>query len=244
MPWTFLFFCATGTRIVEDVNCKENSSTAKIWAGCFPGTIIGNALKNMGGMEAALVCSILKIVGTKLAPLVIKEFSSIAGVTKDLRELQDHVDEINIWLQTVGDKAMKNDRSSNWLKKLKDATYDAEDLVNEFHMEAEKRDLSVGVKNVAVKYLWTKPKSAMFEWKTDHKIKAINKRFAAIVKQRSDYSTIANSMPVDCPIPCTSKTIGEVPQWTIVDETSIFGRDQEKNRMISELAQANDHQRI
>jgi hypothetical protein len=43
----------------------------------------------MGGMEAALVSSILKIVGTKLAPLVIKEFSSIAGVSKDLEELQD-----------------------------------------------------------------------------------------------------------------------------------------------------------
>ncbi|KAJ1266095.1 hypothetical protein BS78_08G125000 [Paspalum vaginatum] len=198
----------------------------------------------MSGMEATLVSSMLKIVGSKLAPLVIKELTSIAGVTKDLQELQDQVEEINIWLQTVGDKSMKNDRASNWLKKLKDATYDAEDLVNEFHIEAEKCDSSDGVKNVAVKYLWTKPKSAMFEWKIAHKIKEIKRSFAAIVRQRSDYSTIANSMPVDCPVPYTSKTIGEVPLWTIVDETSIFGRDQERNMIISELTQTNDQQRI
>ncbi|CAN6329662.1 unnamed protein product [Urochloa humidicola] len=132
--------------------------------------IKGDALNNMGGMEAALVCSMLKIVGTKLAPLLIKEFSSIAGVTKDLEELQDHVEEINIWLQTVGDKAMRNDRSSNWLKNLKDATYDAEDLINEFHIEAEKHDVGIGLKNVAVKYLWKKTKSFTFEYKTAQKI--------------------------------------------------------------------------
>ncbi|KAJ1266092.1 hypothetical protein BS78_08G124700 [Paspalum vaginatum] len=198
----------------------------------------------MGGMEAALACSMLKIVGTKLAPLVIKEFGSIEGVTKDLQELQDHVEEINIWLQTVGDKAIRNDRSLNWLKELKHATYDAEDLVNEFYIEADKRDVGVGVKNTPVKYLWTKPKFSMFEWKTARKIKAIKKSFDAIVKRRSDYSTIANSMSMDHPVPYTGRTIGEVPLWTIVDETSIFGRDQEKNRMISELTETNDQQSI
>ncbi|CAL4905517.1 unnamed protein product [Urochloa decumbens] len=206
--------------------------------------IKGDALNNMGGMEAALVCSMLKIVGTKLAPLLIKEFSSIAGVTKDLEELQDLVEKINIWLQTVGDKAMRNDWSSNWLKNLKDATYDAEDLINEFHIEAEKHDVGMGLKNVAVKYLWKKPKSFTFEYKTTQKIKVIKKRFDAIVKQRSDYCIIANSMPVDHPGQYTSKTVGEVPQWTIVDETSVCGRDQEKNRMISELIETNGQQRI
>ncbi|CAL4891310.1 unnamed protein product [Urochloa decumbens] len=204
--------------------------------------IKGEALNNMGGMEAALVCTMLKIVVTKIAPLVIKEFSSMAGVTKDLEELQNFVEDINDWLQKVGDKATRNDRSSNWLKKLKDATYDAEDLINEFHIEAEKHDV---VKNAAVKYLWKKPKSFTFEYyKTAQKIKVIKKRFDAIVKQRSDYCRIANLMPVDHPGQYTGKTIGEEPQSTIVDETSVCGRDQEKNRMISELIETNGQQRI
>lgn len=199
----------------------------------------------MGGMEASLVSGILNIVGNNLAPLVIKEFSSMAGVTKDLQELQDLVEEINNWLQTVGDKAMRNDRSSNWLRKLKDAAYDAEDLVHEFHIEAEKHEENVvGVKNVIVKHFWTKPKSVVFEFKTAHKIKAIKKRFDEIVKGRSCYSTIANSIPVDRPAQHISKTIGEVPHWTIVDETSIFGRDKEKNWVISKLTESSIQQNI
>jgi len=85
-------------------------------------------------MEVVLVSEILKTVGTKLVPLVIKELSSTAAVAKDLLELQNRVEEINLWLNTVGDRAMRNDQSVNWLKRLKDAAYDAEDLVHEFHI--------------------------------------------------------------------------------------------------------------
>lgn len=137
----------------------------------------------MGHMEAALVSGILNIVGTNLAPLVIKEFSTVAGVAKDLQELKDLVEEINTWLQQVGDKTTGSENSSNWLKALKDAAYDAEDLVYEFNMEAEKHDINaVGVKNIVVQYLRKKPKSVVFEYKTADKIKAVKKRFDAIVR--------------------------------------------------------------
>jgi hypothetical protein len=60
-----------------------------------------------------------------------------------LQELQDRVEEINIWLQTVGNQGKANHPSSNWLRKMKDAAYDSEDLVHEFHMEAERHDATV-----------------------------------------------------------------------------------------------------
>jgi len=197
-------------------------------------------------MEVVLVSEILKTMGTKLVPLVIKELSSTAAVAKDLLELQNRVEEINLWLNTVGDRAMRNDQSVNWLKRLKDAAYDAEDLVvHEFHIEAEKQDLNIGgKKNVVVKYLWKKPKSAVFEYKTAHKIKAIKKRFDAIVKERSDYSTIASSKLVDHPILHIHKTTGKVPQWTNVDERSVFGRDQVKSQIISKLIDTDDQQNV
>ena len=95
-----------------------------------------------------------------------------------------------------------------------------------------------------VKYLWKKPKSVVLEYKTAHKIKAIKKRFEAIVKERSDYSTIANSMPVDHPILHINKTTGEVPLWTNVDVRSIFGRDQVKSQIISKLMDTDAQQSV
>lgn len=113
-------------------------------------------------MEVALVSDVLKIVGTKLAPLILKEFSSKADVAKDLQELKKHIEEINSWLQTVGDRAIRNSGSSNWLKKLKEAAYDAEDLVHEFHIKAQKQETKItGGQNAVVTYLLAKPKSVV-----------------------------------------------------------------------------------
>ncbi|KAF8692273.1 hypothetical protein HU200_039881 [Digitaria exilis] len=177
-------------------------------------------------MEVVLVSGILKTVGTKLAFLVTKELSSITGVAKDLQELQDRVEEINIWLQTVGNQAKTNHQPSNWLRKLKDAAYDSEDLVHEFHMEAEKHDATVAcVKNNVVKYLWTKPKSVVFKCKIAHKIIAIN-----------DYSTIANSMPMPIDHPVLHlveklfEAIAEVDSWKVFQQSfgiSMKGLDHE-----------------
>ena len=71
-------------------------------------------------MEAAVVSGILKIVSNKLAPLLIKEYSLIVGVQKHLLELKDQVQEINCWLEAVGDKVSPNTPAFNWLRKLKD----------------------------------------------------------------------------------------------------------------------------
>jgi len=54
-------------------------------------------------MEAAVVSGILKVVDSKLAPLLIKEYISIVGVRKHLEELNDQIREINCWLERVGD---------------------------------------------------------------------------------------------------------------------------------------------
>ena len=93
----------------------------------------------MVGMEAAAlsasITTTLKIVGNRLAPLVIKEYSSIVGVTKDLKELQDLAQEIIGHLETAGDRATGD---APWLKKLKEISYDVDDVVDEFQLKAEK----------------------------------------------------------------------------------------------------------
>jgi len=49
----------------------------------------GESIRKMTGVEAAaisaLVSGTLKVVGNKLAPLLIKEYSSIVGVKEDLQ---------------------------------------------------------------------------------------------------------------------------------------------------------------
>ncbi|CAD6254751.1 unnamed protein product [Miscanthus lutarioriparius] len=94
----------------------------------------------MVGMEAAAVSAMLKLVGNKLAPLVFKEYSYIVGVKEDLRELQDLAQEINSRLEAAGDRAIGD---APFLKKLKEAVYEVDDVVDEFQLKAEKYEADV-----------------------------------------------------------------------------------------------------
>ncbi|XP_066339012.1 putative disease resistance protein RGA3 isoform X2 [Miscanthus floridulus] len=194
----------------------------------------------MTGVEAAaisaLVSGTLKVVGNKLAPLLIKEYSSIVGVKEDLQELHDLVEEINLWLEKTAENS-----TFAWLKKLKDISYDVDDVVDEFQLKAEKHD-SNGDSGIVSKYLCTIPKSFVFQCNSANKIKAIKKRFAAIVKQRTDYQAITKS--VDPPVQLTNMRTKEVTSLPNVDEALVVGRDKDKQEIISMLEENDDQQKI
>ena len=124
-------------------------------------------------MEAAAVSAavsgMLKLVGNKWAPLVFKEYSSIVGVKEDLRELQDLAQEINSRLESAGDRAMGDAPS---LKKLKEAVYEVDDVVDEFQLKAEKYEADSGFLS---RYLHTQPKAFVFQCKAAKNIKKIKK---------------------------------------------------------------------
>ncbi|KAL6597437.1 hypothetical protein ACP70R_046877 [Stipagrostis hirtigluma subsp. patula] len=255
--WNEFRTLAVETRRLEGFVCKEAlrqfkypRQEEKASPLVFPVNFWGRATLRgkILGMEAAVVSAVisgtLKIVGNKLAPLLIKEYSSIVGVREDLHELQGRVQEINTWLETAGYKALENiPSSSSWLKKLNDLTHAVDDVVDEFQLEAEKHDAcGDGGTGTVTKYMCTKPKSLILQCKVARKLKAIKKRFAAVVKQRSDFNAIANSLPVDHHH--REKTTVDAPTLPIVDQASVLGRDREKNQIVSKLVEANDQQNM
>ncbi|KAJ1273941.1 hypothetical protein BS78_05G024400 [Paspalum vaginatum] len=191
----------------------------------------------MTGMEGAALSGILNILANKLAPLVIKQHSSIVGVTKDLQVL---VEEINCWLEKVGYEAMGSDKL--WITQLKHVAYDVDDIIDEFHLEAEKHEADGG-NHIVSKCLITKAKSFLLKCKAARKIQEVKERFAAIVKQRTEFSAIVNSLHSSHPVPHINRPARAKPTLSIVDETSVRGRDQEKHEIISKLVD-NKNQKI
>ncbi|CAD6255044.1 unnamed protein product [Miscanthus lutarioriparius] len=180
------------------------------------------------------------VVGNKLAPLLIKEYTSIVGVKRDLKDLRDQVEEINGWLQTRYE-AVWNDRTLNWLKRLKDVAYAVDNVVDEFQLKVEKHAAAAADGGIISKYMCTKPKPFILQCKVASKIKKIKRRFAKIVKQRTDYNAIRNSIPVDPPVRKTNMRTGGTSSWPDVDVSSVVGRDEDKKHIISKL-QETDHQ--
>jgi len=195
-------------------------------------------------MEADLVSGILKILGDKLVPLVLKELSFIEGVTKDLQEFQALVEDSKSCLQEVGYNRIRSGSAHNWLKQLKDIAYDVEDLVYEFYLKAEKHDTDVdGEKNNLGKYLHRKPKKVLLQCSTAHKIKNIKTRFPAVVKQINDFNVIAKGL-LAVPAQNINKTIGEPSLLLKVGEAKVYGRDDVKCNIICKLINNNRREGI
>lgn len=184
----------------------------------------------MGLMEAAVVSGILKFVGNKLAPLLNSQYSSIVGATRDLQELHDLVEEVNNWLETVGDKA-----PGSWLTKLKYFAYAADSFVDELQLKAQKHDAS----GIMSKYISIIPKSFVFQTKA----KAIKNRFAAIVRQIADFSITTNSLQTGHPVRHINKITGGRTAVSIVNEI-VVGRDQDMNEIMSQLVETNNQHNI
>ncbi|KAL6871019.1 hypothetical protein ACP4OV_014867 [Aristida adscensionis] len=134
---------------------------------------------------------------------------------------------------------MASGPSVSWLKKLKDISSDVDDLIDQFHLEAEKHDLS----NLS-QTLHMKLKAPLLQCKLALKIKAIKKRFAAVVKQRTDFSAITKSLTVGHHIQHINKRTEEMPSLPNVDEKSVLGRNKEKSQIISKLLETNDQHKM
>lgn len=184
----------------------------------------------MGLMETAVVSGILKFVSNKLAPLLNSQYISIVGATRDLEELHNFVEEVNNWLETVGDRAPET-----WLRNLKEVAYATDSFVDELQLKTQKHDTS----GTMSKYMCTIPKSFIFQTK----VKAIKKRFAEIVRQRADLSLIISNSQTGHPVRHINKIIGERPTVSLVNEI-IVGRDHERYYIISKLVETNDQHSI
>uniref|UniRef100_A0ACD5YI18 Uncharacterized protein n=4 Tax=Avena sativa TaxID=4498 RepID=A0ACD5YI18_AVESA len=192
-------------------------------------------------MEAALLSGALKPAADKLVSLIASEFASIIGVTKDLAELQGLFGDITSWVSAVGVEATKTGSSPNWLKQLKAVTDDFDDLL--YRLEAEKHKADMNSKNhVMANWCCTKPKSALSRTKMAHEINEIKRRFAKIVKQRSDFNAIASSTFATHHVQPTLKTRGELS--ILANTTDVLGRDEVKDNIVSKLVETETQERI
>nr|ACE86396.1 rp3-like disease resistance protein [Sorghum bicolor] len=189
-------------------------------------------------MEAALASGVLKAAGDKLVSLLATEFAAITGVKRDLCQLQDIHADITGWLSAVHDRAIQSETQSHWVVKLKDVAYDIDDILQEVQLEAEKQKMERDDDKSGIAACFcAKPKSFAFRYKMAHKIKAIKVRFAAIVKQRSDFNTLVPTR--DQHVGTRYKTVGEMTWLSKVPESKIPLRDQEKDEIISKLVECN-----
>ncbi|KAL5761221.1 hypothetical protein ACOSQ2_020059 [Xanthoceras sorbifolium] len=186
-------------------------------------------------MAEAIVSPIADSLLGKLASLAYQEACLIWGVKTDLLKLERTLKTIKAVLLDAEQQQLHNNEVRVWLEELKDVCYDAEDVVDEFEIQALRRQVMLNRGSITQKvrnYLsW--PKSVAFRFTIGHKIKEIREKL-------DDVAADKNKFHLTNRVDDRHARQGRELTHSFVFDSEVIGRDEEKEEIIELLTQSGD----
>ncbi|KAK9081349.1 hypothetical protein Syun_031128 [Stephania yunnanensis] len=179
--------------------------------------------------EEIVVGGVEEIV-KRLISLGIDEIGLLRGVKEEVEKLQTIFTHIQLVLLDADRRQVGDERVKLWLQRLKEAAYDAEDILAEFAFDGLRRQVLAKTK---VLNFFSCFASLPLKFKTAHSIQNITKRLKDINEEKVSFgfnidNTAENVIPksnVDAARETTS----------LVSESDVFGRETDKVKMVDML---------
>ncbi|XP_058078550.1 disease resistance protein RGA2-like [Magnolia sinica] len=179
-------------------------------------------------MAEAFLSALVETMVENLNSLLLQQFQTARGVKKELGKLKSMLSTIYAVLRDADKQQVKSDALMDWLMKLKDVAYDADDLIDEFVTEVfwQKARTQSDTMN-RVRNFFSFPNSLVFRLRMGSRIKEIGERLYEIAEQRKFH--LSNRV-VDLPF-----NIDERLQTDSLIESEVFGRDEDKKKIVESL---------
>ncbi|KAI3955866.1 hypothetical protein MKW98_006226, partial [Papaver atlanticum] len=136
-------------------------------------------------VETVLVSGVTEIL-KKLGSVAAQEIGLAWGVENDLKKLQNTLKMLAAVTDDAERKQISDSSVGLWLERLKDAAYEADNVLDEFSYEVMRRDDMIG-KRVKVRNLISSSNPLAFRLKMARKIKHINQMFDEICKEKDSF---------------------------------------------------------
>ncbi|KAG6632402.1 hypothetical protein CIPAW_13G157000 [Carya illinoinensis] len=139
-------------------------------------------------MAEAILFDIAARIIESLGSHALKEIGLLWGVTDELEKLKNTVSTIQAVLLDAEEQSAVNCQVRDWLEKLKDVVYDADDLLDGFFTEHLLREMMTRDKMAKkVRIFLSKSNQLVYNFKMGHKIKAIRQKLDAISNDRTKF---------------------------------------------------------
>ncbi|KAG8646300.1 putative disease resistance protein RGA3 [Manihot esculenta] len=183
-------------------------------------------------MAEQIPFSIAENLLTKLASIASEEVSLVHGFKKDLRKLQTTLSTIKAILVDAEEKQEESLAVKNWVRRLREVVYDADDLFDDVATEGLRRKVEGEGRMVRkVCDFFSSSNQIAFRFKMGHRIKDIRERLDEVAKEMSDFGFIIRKE--------VGVTMGIKNSWRETDsfvlKSEIIGRDDDKERIIESL---------
>nr|DAD30269.1 TPA_asm: hypothetical protein HUJ06_031737 [Nelumbo nucifera] len=162
----------------------------------------------------AVISAIVENLLGSLSSLIGREIALIYGVNSELKILSRRLSTIQAVLQDAEEQQINKPAVKIWLQSLKDAAYDAEDVLDEFLTEALRRKMD----NRAM----TKVSNIFLRSRMGHKIKRVMEKIDRIAAERSQFN------------------LRESETDSFVIESEVYGRDEDKEKIVKMLISSGD----
>ncbi|XP_048135905.1 putative disease resistance protein RGA4 [Rhodamnia argentea] len=178
-------------------------------------------------MAEAVIFGIAGKIVDFLVPRALEKVGNLWGVKRELAKLKDTVSTLRNVLEDAERQSYQNHQIQGWLDNMKDALYDAEDVLEEFNIEAKRRELR-GHKEMMkeVRTFFSSSNQLAFKLKMSSEIKAVRERIESINAGRQFH---LDEHVVDSRVEREWRKREETHSF--VREVDIKGRDDDKGRV-------------
>ena len=126
---------------------------------------------------------VAKGITEKAGNLVAQEIVLLWNLKDEIEKLNDTVSTISAVLLDAEEQQQHNNQVKVWLKRLKDAIYDADNLLDDISTEALRREVMTRNKKAKeVRIFFSKSNQLAYGLKMGHKVKAMRERLDDIAR--------------------------------------------------------------
>ncbi|XP_058079820.1 putative disease resistance protein RGA3 [Magnolia sinica] len=182
-------------------------------------------------MAEAVVSGFLQLVIEKLASPILEQCELLWGLHKEMENLRSKLSTIQAVLEDAEEQLVKSKALQNWLGKLKYVVYDADDILDEFtieaKVEAKRRKVEIGDCITKAFNFISSSNPLVSRSNMVDKIKEIEQRLDAIAEERSKFHLRGGERVLDIK--------GREPTDSFVIESDVYGREKDKRRVMELL---------
>ncbi|XP_056161691.1 putative disease resistance protein RGA4 [Syzygium oleosum] len=173
---------------------------------------------------AITVVGIAEKIVAYLVPQAIETVGKLWGIKQELKALGDTISTIQAVLDDAEKQYYQSRQIQGWLEKLKDAFYDAQDVLEEVNIEALRRELR-GHSEISkeVRTFFSSSNQLAFKLKMSYKVRAVREKIEAI---KADRKFHLDERSVDSLVERQWRKREETHSF--VSEGDIKGRDDDK----------------
>uniref|UniRef100_A0A2N9ITQ7 Rx N-terminal domain-containing protein n=1 Tax=Fagus sylvatica TaxID=28930 RepID=A0A2N9ITQ7_FAGSY len=188
-------------------------------------------------MAEGLLFGVAQTMIENLGSQIFKEIGSLWGVEDEFENIKNTVSTTRAVLLDAAEQQGHNHQLKDWLEKLKDAVYDADDLLGEFSTEAMLRSTVSGNKIAKeVCTFFSSLKQFAFRREMSRKIKAMREKLDAIAEDRKKFHLKENHSEPHV-------SVNRETHSFVLDE-KVIGREEDKRAIIELLLESNVEENV